>query len=212
LRLPPSRTPISVFVWVLLVPLVSHLLLGRRAGFVTSVLYMGIALSIFLANMIVLALCILIFSHVYEVSRERSETRLLQMAQTGFLTGLPSRFRINTFLEGEKSRALREHHPMALMVIDLDHFKRINDGIGHQTGDRALFYFADILQGRLRATDLAGHLGGEEFGVILVKHRQGPRMGSGGESVPGPRAGQLRAPAVGSAVGSKRRRRRVRTR
>lgn len=177
------RASISVFGWVLLIPLVGHLLLGRRGGLIISLVYMGLAAVIFLvmhhdqpammdarslANMIVLALCILVFSHVFEVSRERSESRLLQMAQTDFLTGLPNRSRMKMFFESEKSRALREGQALTLIVIDLDHFKRINDDMGHEAGDRALVYFADILQRRLRATDLAGRLGGEEFGVILV--------------------------------------------
>ncbi|WP_092011353.1 GGDEF domain-containing protein [Marinobacter daqiaonensis] len=173
----------TVFGWVLLIPLVSHLLLGRRAGMVLSLFFIAVATLIFLyrfqgdpgamdprsiANMVVLTACITVFSHVYEVSRERSETQLLRMAQTDFLTGLPNRSRIKVFFEREKSRATREKQPLSLLIIDLDHFKQVNDRFGHEAGDRALVFFADLLQRRLRSTDLAGRLGGEEFGVILV--------------------------------------------
>lgn len=178
----PTAT-VTVFGWVLLIPLVSHLLLGRRAGLALSLFFISVAAVIFLvrfsgdtavmdvrsiANMVILTACITVFSHVYEVSRERSETQLLKMAQTDFLTGLPNRSRIKVFFEREKSRASREQQPLSLLVIDLDHFKQVNDRFGHEAGDRALVFFADLLRRRLRATDLAGRLGGEEFGVILV--------------------------------------------
>lgn len=183
LALATPTASITVFGWVLLIPLVSHLLLGRRAGLAISLLFIAIATTIFLlrfmdntavmdarsvANMVLLTACITVFSHVYEVSRERSETQLLTMAQTDFLTGLPNRSRIKVFFEREKSRASREQQPLSLLVIDLDHFKQVNDRFGHEAGDRALVLFADLLRRRLRTTDLAGRLGGEEFGVILV--------------------------------------------
>lgn len=177
------KASVTIFGWVLLIPLVSHLLLGRRLGLGVSLFFIGVALVIFLtrfhanaavmdarsvANMVTLTACITVFSHVYEVSRERSEIQLLKMAQTDFLTGLPNRSRVKVFFEREKSRAAREQQPLSLLIIDLDHFKLVNDRFGHEAGDRALVFFADLLRTRLRATDLAGRLGGEEFGVILV--------------------------------------------
>lgn len=177
------RSSVTVYGWVLLIPLVSHLLLGRRWGLILSLLYIGCAAVIFfvqnhqrpelmdvrsLANMVVLTTCILAFSHVYEISRERTETQLLHMAQTDFLTGLANRSRLKVFFDREKARALRETQPLALLVIDLDHFKNINDRFGHEAGDAALVFFSNLLEKRLRATDLAGRLGGEEFGIILV--------------------------------------------
>lgn len=177
------NTSITIFGWVLLIPLVAHLLLGRRLGLGISAFFVCVAAVIILyrfhgdndvmdpravANMVVLTACITVFSNVYEVSRERSEKELLKMAQTDFLTGLPNRSRIKVFFEHEKNRAAREQQPLSLLVIDLDHFKLVNDQFGHEAGDRALVFFADMLKQRLRATDLAGRLGGEEFGVILV--------------------------------------------
>lgn len=177
------RASVTVYGWVLLVPLVSHLLLGRRWGLILSLFYIGCAAVIFfvqnhqspelmdarsLANMVVLTICITAFSHVYEISRERTETQLLHMAQTDFLTGLANRSKMKVFFERERARALREKQPLALLVIDLDHFKNINDRFGHEAGDEALVFFSALLEKRLRATDLAGRLGGEEFGVLLV--------------------------------------------
>ena len=57
--------------------------------------------------------------------------------------------------------------PLTLLMLDLDHFKAINDRFGHLEGDRALMAFAQAIKGQLRASDAVGRLGGEEFGVLL---------------------------------------------
>ncbi|WP_166267709.1 GGDEF domain-containing protein [Marinobacter caseinilyticus] len=177
------RASASIFAWVLVIPVLSHLLLGRRQGLIIALLFLTIAAVIFfikhgdnpelmqalpIANIVLISLCILSFSHVYEMSREKSELTLLRMAQTDFLTGLANRARFKDSFEREKQRALRENQPMSLLVIDLDYFKSVNDRFGHETGDKALVYVADLLTRRLRATDQVCRLGGEEFGVILV--------------------------------------------
>ncbi|MEX0604064.1 MAG: GGDEF domain-containing protein [Marinobacter sp.] len=178
----PRTTP-SVFAWVLLVPILAHLLLGRRLGLGVAIFFIATAGIIFfykhgdspelmqplpIANIIIIALSILAFSHVYEISREKSELGLFLMAQTDFLTGLANRARFNDIFERERRRAIREKHPLTVLVIDLDYFKEVNDQYGHEAGDKALVYVARLLQKRLRATDLACRLGGEEFGIILV--------------------------------------------
>ncbi|HAK46808.1 MAG TPA: hypothetical protein DCO79_12935, partial [Spirochaeta sp.] len=70
-------------------------------------------------------------------------------------------------LDQERARAFRYDEKLSFIMIDIDHFKRINDNFGHDTGDRALIRFADIIRSSLRETDIAGRLGGEEFGIIL---------------------------------------------
>jgi diguanylate cyclase (GGDEF)-like protein len=59
-------------------------------------------------------------------------------------------------------------HPTAVMLLDLDHFKSINDRFGHALGDRVLEIFADVASGCIRRMDLFGRLGGEEFGALLI--------------------------------------------
>jgi diguanylate cyclase (GGDEF)-like protein len=177
------RTTITVFAWVLLIPIISHLLTGRRRGLIISIVFMAAAGGIFLfrnghdpqfmqvlpiANLITVCLCIIIFSHVYEVSRERSEIKLFRMAQTDFLTGLANRSGFNTGFELEKSRASRSHSPFSVLLVDLDFFKAVNDDFGHEAGDAALVFVADLLTRRVRATDLVCRLGGEEFGILLA--------------------------------------------
>lgn len=173
---------VTVFLWVLIIPVLAHLLLGRRAGLAVSCTFMAIAAVIFwyrhqgqpeilaaspVANTVLVALCILVFSHVYEVTRERSELHLLELAQTDALTGLPNRIRLKEVFERERKQAEREQKPFSLIVLDLDYFKAINDDHGHEAGDLLLRQVADSLRQCLRASDLPARLGGEEFGVLL---------------------------------------------
>lgn len=177
-----ERATVTVFGWVLLIPLLSHLLHGRRTGLAIAVFYVTVAGTIFLAkyhdspelmqpapimNMVILTLCLIIFSHVYEVSRERSELKLLHMARTDVLTGLANRAMLQEVFEKEEARARREAAPLTVIVLDLDYFKDVNDRYGHDVGDQALVHVADLIGTRLRKSDLACRLGGEEFGALL---------------------------------------------
>ncbi|TGN39280.1 GGDEF domain-containing protein [Marinobacter confluentis] len=181
MMLPTSS--VTVFGWVLIIPILSHLLLGRHLGLILSGIFMTLTAALFLykhqdqpemlaalpiANTVLIGICILAFSHVYEVTRERSELRLLELAQTDALTGLPNRIRLKESFERECKRASRDRTPFSLIVLDLDHFKTINDDYGHEAGDLLLRRVADTLRQCLRASDLPARLGGEEFGVLLT--------------------------------------------
>ncbi len=83
------------------------------------------------------------------------------------LTGLLNHTRTKEVLDGELSRAARQKTPVAFAMIDVDHFKSVNDTYGHQTGDRVLKGLARILRQRLRRSDTVGRYGGEEFAVII---------------------------------------------
>ena len=177
------RATTTVFAWVLLIPILSHLLMGRRLGLLVSAVFMGTAAMIFffkyhdapemmqplpIANMGLMSLTILAFSHIYEITREQSESRLLKMAQTDALTGLANRARLSDVFEQERKRSLRNGMPLSMLVLDLDHFKEVNDQHGHEAGDLALRHVASTLRDSLRATDLATRLGGEEFAILLT--------------------------------------------
>jgi diguanylate cyclase (GGDEF)-like protein len=90
-----------------------------------------------------------------------------RQAVTDELTGLANRRSFRETLEVELRRAERFENPVALIVADLDDFKRVNDHFGHQAGDEVLRGFADVLRGRIRGVDLAARLGGEEFAILL---------------------------------------------
>ena len=88
-------------------------------------------------------------------------------AITDPLTALPNRAAYNEKVEQEFSRQRRYQHPLSLVVCDLDHFKRINDGYGHLAGDKVLRLVARLISDRLRDTDFIARYGGEEFVVLL---------------------------------------------
>ncbi len=83
------------------------------------------------------------------------------------LTGLYNRAYFMHFLELEIKRSQRRGHSLGLMMIDLDHFKSINDSLGHFAGDQLLIEIANVIKGGIREVDLAARYGGEEFAVIM---------------------------------------------
>ena len=100
--------------------------------------------------------------------RKHMEEELRTLATTDFLTGLTTRRSFIVRLEDELARLQRtSDQPIALLMLDLDHFKRVNDDNGHAVGDALLKHFSVIVVNELRRIDLAGRLGGEEFGIIL---------------------------------------------
>ena len=90
-----------------------------------------------------------------------------RMAMTDGLTNVCNRKRLDALLEDELRRAQRYSSPLSLMMLDIDHFKRINDAYGHSAGDRVLIRVAALLSERLRPSDKLGRYGGEEFCAIL---------------------------------------------
>src|SRR3954454_20574421 len=93
--------------------------------------------------------------------------RLEALLREDALTGLSNRRAILTQLAGMVSASRRHGHPLSIAVLDLDHFKRINDTYGHKAGDQALIAAAHAMGTHMRAEDQLGRLGGEEFLVLL---------------------------------------------
>ena len=89
-------------------------------------------------------------------------------AITDKLTGLYNRGYFDHFLDREIKRSVRDQTPVALLILDIDNFKAINDEFGHQAGDRILEQLADIVKRNIRGIDLAARYGGEEFVVVMT--------------------------------------------
>ena len=99
--------------------------------------------------------------------RKEIEEKLEYRAKHDYLTGLYNRIELENHIQNELARAERYEHNLSLFLIDIDHFKQINDSYGHQTGDEILKQFALFLQETVRTTDYVARYGGEEFVVIL---------------------------------------------
>jgi diguanylate cyclase (GGDEF)-like protein len=104
-----------------------------------------------------------------EISRRAAaEEKLEELATTDALTGLRNRRKFDTAIETEWRRAARQKRPLALLMIDADHFKTFNDSFGHQAGDEVLVGIAICISDSVRrAGDCAARYGGEEFAVLL---------------------------------------------
>jgi len=98
---------------------------------------------------------------------KRVERRLAELASTDSLTGLANRHQFDASLDQALARAQRSGAGLALMFLDLDHFKDINDSLGHAAGDAVLVEFARRLLSAVRATDLVARLAGDEFVIVL---------------------------------------------
>jgi diguanylate cyclase (GGDEF)-like protein/PAS domain S-box-containing protein len=106
-----------------------------------------------------------IFKEISE--RKRVERALLELSVRDELTGLYNRRELNRLLLDEVNRYRRYRRPAALVLVDIDHFKLINDTYGHQAGDMVLRRVAELMQSQLRASDRVARFGGEEFAIVL---------------------------------------------
>ena len=172
----------SDIAWAAVLPVPCYVLLGLKRGTVTvamagAILAGGLFYfhgtgkhhidAITLVNGLTSMAAATIGAIIYEVSRSAAELRLLRFANTDYLTGLSNRRHFANGFQLEREQAKRTEAPLSLLLIDIDHFKQINDSYGHEAGDLALQHMARMLRANLRADDTVGRLGGEEFAVLL---------------------------------------------
>jgi diguanylate cyclase (GGDEF)-like protein len=102
-----------------------------------------------------------------EKALKEALAKIEHIAQTDELTSLPNRRHILSRIREEFLRSRRYDHELSLGIIDIDHFKKVNDTYGHPAGDEVLRHFSCFLQNHLRTQDRIGRLGGEEFVVLF---------------------------------------------
>lgn len=119
----------------------------------------------------------MLFSLVHDVTeRKRAEAQLIQLARTDMLTGLPNRRYFIEMAERELDRRHRYGGPLSVLMMDIDHFKKINDTYGHQVGDTVLQAVGQHFPPMLRHSDFVGRLGGEEFAAMLPETEVGKAL------------------------------------
>lgn len=105
----------------------------------------------------------------YALKLGETLAQLRQLAQRDELTRLLNRREFQRILSEEWERSVRFKRPFALVMVDIDHFKKINDTHGHQVGDEVLRHVASLLAGQVRTVDRVARYGGEEFALIMVE-------------------------------------------
>lgn len=100
--------------------------------------------------------------------RKKNEEKIRHLAEHDYLTGLANRLQFGERVKYEIARAKRINHNFALLYLDLDGFKPINDEYGHETGDQVLKEVANIILNSIREVDMASRIGGDEFAIILT--------------------------------------------
>ncbi|MBJ7472964.1 MAG: diguanylate cyclase [Solirubrobacteraceae bacterium] len=149
-----------------------------------------------------------VLAHLIDVTeRHEIAEQLEHLANHDPLTNLRNRRSFEAALDRQIASTRRYHEPAALLMVDLDHFKAVNDTRGHQAGDRVLVDTADLLRDELRESDTVARLGGDEFAVLLprataeeavtVAEKLTARLHAYGESLPT----DPLAPALTASVG-----------
>lgn len=105
---------------------------------------------------------------------ERANAELAHLATTDYLTGLINRRQADLLFNHEIARTRRSRRPLAVVLMDMDHFKAVNDTYGHEAGDAALRHVASEMRRRFRAGDIVARYGGEEFLILLPETDDAP--------------------------------------
>ena len=120
--------------------------------------------------LVIMMLCLLGFNSTaigLVISKMINKIRIL--SEKDPLTDAYNRRYLNMVAEEEITRVRKNHYPLSVVLLDIDHFKRVNDVYGHAAGDMALIGCVDIIKRNIRSTDHVGRLGGEEFCILLPK-------------------------------------------
>lgn len=156
----------SIYIQILFLTVAfSFVVLSENHG-VLDELIQNVYFQISVQSSVSALLIMLVFSWSY-YHRYNLQLALEKSSQTDPLTGVANRRHFDNQLKSETTRSARSSVECALILLDIDHFKRINDTFGHPTGDRVICALADLCVNQSREIDLVARLGGEEFAVIL---------------------------------------------
>lgn len=156
----------SIYIQILFLTVAfSFVVLSENHG-VLDELIQNVYFQISVQSSVSALLIMLVFSWSY-YHRYNLQLALEKSSQTDPLTGVANRRHFDNQLKSETTRSARSSVECALILLDIDHFKRINDTFGHPTEDRVICALADLCVNQSRATDLVARLGGEEFAIIL---------------------------------------------
>jgi diguanylate cyclase (GGDEF)-like protein len=166
---------LSGLLWVYPVLLANFLLVGRRHAAILSAVVIAAVTFVdpilpavmHKAIFVVTALEVSLFSYVFAWRAETQRTQLEAMAAHDPLTGAHNRRNMAAELKTAMAASIRDGTPLGLLIFDLDHFKSVNDTLGHEAGDGVLVQVSEVVRRATRKQDGFFRLGGEEFGLLL---------------------------------------------
>ncbi|KPD21096.1 GGDEF domain-containing protein [Idiomarina abyssalis] len=169
-------------LWVTILPPIAYFLLGPTAGtwvtglvfaycgwFLYKLLGLGVPGNLSLGalfNFVEVATAQVFLFRYYERSRREAYEQLQKTSTTDPLTGIFNRLHIDNSLKSLLASSKRDLKPTSILLLDVDHFKRINDEYGHIAGDKVLVAIGNVMKETTREGDLVGRWGGEEFLII----------------------------------------------
>lgn len=127
----------------------------------------GLSILFFTLNLIVISTMIFVMFFYFAKNANNLKNQLETLAQTDALTNIPNRRYIFEIMEAEFNRVKRNGGTFAVMMMDIDYFKKVNDTFGHATGDEVIRFFSQCLIKNIRQIDSVGRYGGEEFIMFL---------------------------------------------
>jgi diguanylate cyclase (GGDEF)-like protein len=177
-------------IWATVIPPIAFFLLGRSVGTLLSIVFFSYATYIVyghvqagvryqlslggILNVVEVLIAQIMLFRFYDRTRadamaelQASRAKLQRLASTDKLTGINNRQQFDRELMAQVSDAQTTRRPLTLLLLDVDHFKRINDEHGHLFGDRVLKELASLLSTNLRSHDVIARWGGEEFAVLM---------------------------------------------
>lgn len=117
-------------------------------------------------------LCLIVYdvtdNATHKKDLQQANSELAVLSQTDGLTGLFNRTHWENCLQAEYKRWMRSHHASCLVMVDIDHFKNVNDTYGHMVGDEVIRHISSLIREHVRETDISGRYGGEEFAILLA--------------------------------------------
>jgi diguanylate cyclase (GGDEF)-like protein len=165
--------PVVLFFHFVLPRLLANLCSLALLSYATFMVHRYLGTRVTVRFAVSLALCIVIINIIQTIIREL-QSKLLALSITDPLTGAFNRRHMQERLLDALQASRRGAGPATLLVIDIDHFKRINDDLGHEAGDEALKGLVALLRQRSRRIDLLFRMGGEEFVLLLPATAEAP--------------------------------------
>lgn len=162
-----SKQPFRVRAWTItIVGSMINIIMAGLVGAMPMIDFMQqFAATVFIVHIVTMIAMVFTYRAIFREMRVHTELR--ETAETDFLTGLQNRRMLDRTMDEQLTVASRSDAELSVALIDIDHFKKVNDTYGHEAGDEVLQQVAQLIQSNVRSYDRVGRYGGEEFMIVF---------------------------------------------